>query len=50
MKQYGKIALGVLIAVVTLALGYAELKADAALTAELGVETESSILQVRYAE
>ena len=50
MKQYGRFALGVLIAVVMLALGYAELKADAALTAELGVETESNILQVRYAE
>ncbi|MGZ5094822.1 MAG: hypothetical protein ACXWIP_26665 [Burkholderiales bacterium] len=50
MKQYGKIALGVLIAIVTLALGYAELKADAALKTELGVETESNILLVRYAE
>jgi hypothetical protein len=50
MKQYSKIAVGVLIAIVTLALSYAELKADAALKTELGVETEANILHVRYAE
>ena len=50
MKQYSKIAFGVLIAVVAVALAYAELTADAVLNAQLGIETESNILHVRYAE
>jgi hypothetical protein len=50
MKQYGKIALGVVIAAVAVALAYAELRADAVLNAQLGIETESHILHVRYSE
>jgi hypothetical protein len=50
MKQYGKIALGVVIGVVALALAYAELTADAVLNAQLRVESESNVLHLRYGE
>ena len=47
MKQTGKVAWGVLIAVIGFGLAYVELKADAALNAELGVGAESSKLPTR---